>query len=157
MLLRYLSFLSLVALLYVDAVIAAPVPGCGDQSKVPAAQRLKNTPKWSTASEEDSFGYDVYRGEAEKGPFTKLTKSPVLGAGTTNETHSYQFVDDTINPCKEYWYYVESISTQGTREKFTPIFKAPAKLSADGKPVAAAPAAKPADGVDKNVPGASKH
>ncbi len=103
---------------------------CGAQDAVPAGQRVANTPRWTTASEVENFGYDVYRGEAEAGPFTKLTTSPILGGGTTDETRKYEFRDDAIDPCKDYWYYVESISTAGAREKFTPVFKAPAKRRA---------------------------
>ena len=115
----------------------APKPACGDQSKVPAAERVKNTAHWTTASEEDNFGYDVFRGNVEKGPFVKLTKQPILGNGTTAETHKYEFADDTIDPCKDYWYYVESIATNGSREKFTPAFHVPAKVHAEN------PASKP--------------
>jgi hypothetical protein len=112
----------------------APPPegDCGDQGKVPADQRVANTARWSTASEQDSFAFDVYRGEAEKGPFTKLTSSPIPGAGTSDETHKYEYRDDTIDPCKEYYYYVESISTSGTHEKFTPTFHASAKRRPKG-------------------------
>jgi hypothetical protein len=114
---------------------AAPVPegACGDQGAVAKDQRLTNTPRWTTASEVENFGYDVFRGDAEQGPFTKLTESPIAGAGTTDETKKYEFRDDTIDPCKDYWYYVESISTTGVREKFTPVFKAPAKRRAAAK------------------------
>jgi hypothetical protein len=101
--------------------------GCGSQDKVPPAQRLSNTARWTTASEEDNFGYDVYRAEKEQGPFTRMTKQPILGNGTTDETHKYSYVDSDIDPCKEYWYYIESISTDGTREKFTTVFRVPAK------------------------------
>jgi len=114
--------------------------GCGDQSKVPAAERIKNTARWTTASEEENFGYDVYRGLSEQGPFVKLTKQPILGNGTTLETHKYEYADDSIDPCKDYWYYVESISTNGSREKFTPVFHVPAKRHADGKAASAKPA-----------------
>lgn len=113
------------------AADAVPAGKCGDQSKVPAAERVKNTAHWTTASEENNFGYDVYRGNVEKGPFVKLTKQPILGNGTTPETHKYEFADDTIDPCKDYWYYVESIDTNGTREKFTPVFHVPAKRHAE--------------------------
>ena len=104
-----------------------PPGACGDQGRVPAAERVKNTAHWTTASEEENFGYDVYRGNSENGPFVKLTKQPILGNGTTLETHKYEFADDTIDPCKDYWYYVESIATDGAREKFTPVFHVPAK------------------------------
>lgn len=101
---------------------------------MPSEQRIANTPRWATASEVDNFGYDVFRGDSEEGPFVKLNASPLLGAGTTDETTKYEFRDDTIDPCKDYWYYVESISTRGAREKFTPVFKAPAKRRAANVP-----------------------
>ncbi len=107
-----------------------PVGTCGDQSELTPEERIANTPKWSTASELDNFGFDVYRGDAEEGPFERLTEAPILGAGTSDEPHSYSFRDDSIDPCKDYWYYVEAISTSGEREKFTPTFRAPAKRRA---------------------------
>jgi hypothetical protein len=122
------NLLGLVLALPLAAFAAAPAAGgCGPQDKVPADKRVKNTAHWTTASEEENFGYDVFRGTSEKGPFVKLTKQPILGHGTTDETHDYSFADDTIDPCKDYWYYVESIATDGAREKFTPVFHAPAK------------------------------
>jgi hypothetical protein len=112
------------------AVPEVPVGACGDQGAVAAEERIANTPKWSTASEQENFGFDVYRGTTEDGEFTRLTQSPILGAGTSDEPHSYSFRDDTIDPCQDYWYYVESISSSGAREKFTPTFRAPAKRRA---------------------------
>ncbi len=113
-----------------------PEGDCGDQSKVPEDQRVANTARWSTASEQNSFSFDVFRGDTEKGEFTKITKMPLMGAGTTDETHKYEYRDDTIDPCKDYWYYVESTSTKGEKEKFTPVFHASAKR----KPRGGAPA-----------------
>ena len=114
----------------------AAAGGCGDQSKVPADQRVTNTARWTTASEADTFAYDVYRGDTENGKFTRITKKPILGNGTTSETHKYEFVDDTIDPCKEYWYYVEEITTAGERVKFTSVFRAKAKRSPAAAPAA---------------------
>ncbi|GAA0712879.1 hypothetical protein [Dokdonella soli] len=109
-----------------------PEGACGDQGKLPPEQRVANTARWTTASEQDNFGFDVYRGDSEKGEFTKLTKEPILGAGTSDETHKYEYRDDAIDPCRGYWYYVEGITTSGAREKFTPTFLAPAKRRAVG-------------------------
>ena len=95
------------------------------------ADKLTKTIRWATASEVDNFGYDVYRGESEEGPFTRLTAEPIAGAGTTDEPSYYTFVDDTLEPGTDYYYYVESISVHGERERFTPIQKVPAK-GADG-------------------------
>ena len=122
-----------------DVAVVKEIPegACGDQSQVAAEARVANTARWTTASEQNNFGFDVYRGDTEKGEFKKLTKEPILGAGTSDETHKYEFRDDTIDPCHEYWYYVEGISTSGTREKFTPTFRAAPKRRAVGSaPVA---------------------
>lgn len=94
-------------------------------------ESFENTLRWTTASEVDNFGYDVYRSESEEGPFDRLTEQPIKGAGTTDDRSDYVFVDDTIDPTKDYFYYVESISLGGERERFTPIYKAKAKLPAD--------------------------
>ena len=123
---------------------AVPEGECGEQGKLAPDQRIANTARWTTASEQDNFGFDVYRSDAEKGEFKKLTKDPLVGAGTSDETHKYEYRDDSIDPCKEYWYYVEGITTSGTREKFTPTFRAPPKRRAVGS---AAPAATPVTGV----------
>ena len=69
---RFASFIVLLVIASTAWAGTAPVVAkktlvgqCGDQSKVPADKRLSNTVKWSTASEEETFGYDVYRGEKE--------------------------------------------------------------------------------------------
>lgn len=124
---RIAAFLTPVLLALAAPVAGATADGCGDQSKVPADKRVVNTARWTTASESNTFGYDVYRSDSEKGKFARITKKPVLGNGTTSETHKYEFVDDTIDPCKEYWYYIEEITTDGQRVKFTSEFKAKAK------------------------------
>ena len=131
------------ALALPGALFAAPLlpaaSACGSQAQVSPDLRVKNTARWTTASEQNNFGCYVYRGDTEKGEFKKLTGTPILGAGTSDETHKYEYRDDTIDPCREYWYYVEGITTNGTREKFTPTFRAPPKRRAAG----AAPATPP--------------
>jgi len=88
---------------------------------------LHNTLKWSTASEVENFGFDIYRSTSEDGPFEKMTKEPIPGAGTIDEPQRYVWEDDTIEAGVDYYYYIESISYGGVRERFSPIIKAPAK------------------------------
>ena len=90
-----------------------------------------NTIRWATASEVDNFGFDVFRSESADGPFEKLNPQVLEGAGTTDEPTSYQWVDDTIDPRKAYYYYVESISMSGERELFTPVGRAKPKISSE--------------------------
>ncbi len=98
-----------------------------DAKPMEATVEIKNTVRWATASEVENFGYDVYRGDAEEGPFVRLTAKPIPGAGTSDEPHKYAYVDKDIDPTKDYWYYVESVSYSGVRERFTPVQKAKAK------------------------------
>lgn len=96
-----------------------------------SVERPANHLRWTTATEHENFGYDVYRAESEDGPFERINKDPILGAGTTDEPTSYEFVDSDIDPYQTYWYYLESISMTGVKERFTPIFRKKAKLSRD--------------------------
>jgi hypothetical protein len=93
----------------------------------PAEEPLVNTLKWTTASEVDNFGFDIYRSLTEDGPYDRITPEPLPGAGTTDEPQSYVFVDEAIDPTLDYYYYIESISLGGVREIFSPKIRAPAK------------------------------
>jgi hypothetical protein len=99
-------------------------------SEPAAGEPPVNTLKWTTASEVDNFGFDIYRSVAEDGPFEKITDEPIAGAGTTDEPQSYVFVDSEIDPTRDYYYYIESISLGGVREKFSPVIRSPAKRPA---------------------------
>lgn len=101
---------------------------CGDQSHLPKEVRLFNKIKWKTASELNNFGYEIYRSDTEEGDYEVVTEDVIEGAGTTTDESNYEFRDDTIDPCKKYYYYVESISTDGVREAFTPKFPSKIKV-----------------------------
>lgn len=106
-------------------------PPAAEETAAPESaepEAYTNTLRWTTASEVDNFGFDIYRGDAEEGPFERLTKDPLPGAGTVDVPTKYKYVDDTIDPYRAYWYYVESISIHGVREPFTPVFRAKPKL-----------------------------
>jgi hypothetical protein len=102
----------------------APTPTPPPES---ADEPLANTLKWTTASEVDNFGFDIYRSLSEDGPFDRITEEPLPGAGTTDEPQRYVFADEDIDPSKDYYYYIESISLGGVREVFSPVIRAPAK------------------------------
>ena len=108
----------------------APTPEAEEPAAAPDEQPPVNTLRWTTASEVDNFGFDIYRGDSEEGPFERMTAEPIPGAGTTDEPQSYVWVDDTIDPTRDYWYYIESISIHSVRERFSPIIRSPAKRPA---------------------------
>ena len=98
-----------------------PPVQAGDASAGKKPPPLQNTIRWSTASEQNNFGFDVYRSDSRDGPFRRLTKTPVEGGLDSDAPRQYKFVDDTIETGKTYYYYVESISLDNKRERFTPV------------------------------------
>ena len=113
-----------------EAPPAAAQTGPGDGAALAAEEpgKPKNTVRWTTASEMDNFGFDVYRSSTKDGKYKRMTKKPIAGAGTIDTPTKYIWVDETIDPTQEYWYYVESISMDGHREPFTPKILATAKI-----------------------------
>lgn len=145
---------SIAVLAIFGSILAWPAEGRPAQAEEPAP-KPSNTLRWTTASEVDNFGFDVYRGGAEEGPFVRLTSEPIPGAGTVDEPQSYSFVDDTIDPSEAYWYFVESISMSGVRERFTPVFRAAPKITpAEPEDGAEEPAVEPAEPADSEAAGA---
>ena len=112
----------------------APAPAAGP-SPVPAAsvqasaEAPHNTLTWKT-DDVSNFGYDIYRAESEAGPFVKVNAAPVPGTLKPGKVQTFQYEDRAIDPRKDYWYYVECITLQGERLRFTPTLKAPAKIPA---------------------------
>ena len=108
--------------------VGTPAPNAPSEEAVDAEPKeLKNTLRWTTASEVENFGFDVYRSTSEKGPFDRVTAEPLSGAGTTDEPQDYVWEDTAIEAGVDYYYYIESISYAGVRERFSPIIKSPAK------------------------------
>ena len=100
-----------------------------DDAVTEAQPDLNNTLRWTTASESNNFGYDVYRSLAQDGPFERLNEEPIPGAGTTDLPSQYEYIDTAIEPNTIYWYYIESISLTGERKRFTPVYSSQPKFA----------------------------
>jgi len=106
----------------------APVPSPAPAALEPAAAAAPhNTLRWKT-NDVSNFGYDIFRAESEAGPFVKINDRPVSGALQPGSVQTFEYEDRAIDPRKDYWYYVESITLLGERVRLTPTLKAPAKL-----------------------------
>ena len=115
-----------------EASTSPPTGTSTSKADAEDSEPITNTLKWSTASEVDNFGFDIYRSTLEEGPFERITGTPIEGAGTVDAPQYYEYIDGDIEPTQDYYYYVESISIDGVRERFSPIIKAPAKRPVDG-------------------------
>ncbi len=77
----------------------------------------KITLKWKTESEQDNYGFDLYRSTSPTGPWTKITPSPVPGHGTTSDPHEYRFVDEGVFKFIQYYYQLEEIDLSGNGKR----------------------------------------
>ncbi len=75
---------------------------------------------WSTDSEERLAGWNVYRSTAPLGPFSRINRYLVPGAGTTTSPMSYLFVDGSAEPGGKYYYYLEGVTFEGFSESSHP-------------------------------------
>ena len=74
----------------------------------------QNIIKWTTESETDNFGFNIYRSTKKDGKYQKINGKIIPGNGTTSVPHSYSFTDSNIRKGKKYFYYLEDIANDGT-------------------------------------------
>ena len=72
--------------------------------------------RWTTESELDNAGFNIYRSESRNGEFTQVNEQLIQGKGTTAERSTYKWVDTTAKPGVAYFYQIEDVSFAGERE-----------------------------------------
>ena len=72
--------------------------------------------RWITESEVNNAGFNIKRSETRNGEFEVINPVMIPGAGTTNERQFYTFTDKTAKPNVVYYYQLECISVDGTRQ-----------------------------------------
>ncbi|MBM3242616.1 T9SS type A sorting domain-containing protein [Candidatus Poribacteria bacterium] len=73
--------------------------------------------KWSTATETNNLGFNIYRSEKKDGKYIRLNARLIGGAGTDATPHDYSFNDDDVVLGKTYYYYVEDVDFAGNANK----------------------------------------
>lgn len=78
--------------------------------------------QWETVSEIDNRGFNLYRGPAADGPWTRLNDwlIPSQAPGSA-QGFSYQFHDLEVTPGNTYFYLLESIDLAGTSAQYGPV------------------------------------
>jgi hypothetical protein len=70
--------------------------------------------EWTTASETDNLGFNVYRSESQNGQYNKVNSQLIQGAGNTQTAHSYSFTDQTITAGQSYFYKLADVRFDGS-------------------------------------------
>ena len=71
---------------------------------------------WTTESELDNAGFNIYRSETRNGEFKQVNAQLIEGAGTTGERTVYEWVDTSAKPGVVYYYQIEDVSFAGERQ-----------------------------------------
>ena len=72
--------------------------------------------RWTTESEVDNAGFNIYRSTTRDGPFKKVNPKLILGAGTTGERTTYMWKDATAKSDALYYYRIEDVSFDGKHQ-----------------------------------------
>jgi hypothetical protein len=75
------------------------------------------TLKWRTESEQENYGFNIYRSLSKDGPWEKINPEVVPGHGTTSEPHEYKYPDTNIFKFTQYYYQLEEIDLSGNAKR----------------------------------------
>jgi len=77
--------------------------------------------KWSTLSETDNLGFNVYRSYDYENNFEKINNKIIPGAGTSTQKNEYAFTDITFERTNIVYYKLENVDISGTKKTYGPI------------------------------------
>jgi hypothetical protein len=89
--------------------------------------------QWSTATEIDNAGFNLYRSEAENGEYTKINVFLIPAQGYSTQGASYEFTDTNVQNRKPYYYKLEAIDLNGTSTMHGPVSATPRLIYGIGK------------------------
>jgi hypothetical protein len=81
------------------------------------ASRVEVT--WETATELETAGFALYRREGDLGEFVPVSEDYFMESrgGPTNGA-TYRYLDDQVEEGKTYFYLLEEIESDGSRQRF---------------------------------------
>ena len=118
LLVRCGKVISLSLFKYALILLAIPLAGCGE---FPLASPTQITIEWTTATEINTAGFNLYRGESAQGPFTKVNVQIIPASTDPVAGGRYHFEDTTVLPGQTYYYQLEDLEFGGTSTKHPPI------------------------------------
>jgi len=81
--------------------------------------------KWTTATEIDNAGFNLYRLESENGEYVKINSSLIPAEGTSTSGATYQFIDSEVKNRTTYYYKLEDIDINGVSTLHGPVSATP--------------------------------
>ncbi len=117
---RRLSLALLLALTLLAALaFTVHSPAAASPADAPAAQQPEGRPgqpiiiRWSTETEVNTAGFNVYRAPGEDGPWEKINQRLIPGSPDPLRGGSYVFTDTNVISGIAYWYELEEVELGG--------------------------------------------
>ena len=85
----------------------------------PALENGEVVIRWTTESELDNAGFNIYRSRTRNGEYMQVNANLIQGAGTTGERQTYKWIDTTAKQGSIYYYQIEDVSFAGERQVLT--------------------------------------
>ncbi|MCB0289379.1 MAG: T9SS type A sorting domain-containing protein [Calditrichaeota bacterium] len=116
-----------------ESALLSPGSFTGSDNSLPVALRAftvealagKIRLRWTTESEVNNLGFEVYRAPALDGEYQKIASyendNRLEGAGNSNTAVTYTFEDETVQPEVAYWYQIADVDLQGVRTFHGPL------------------------------------
>ena len=77
---------------------------------------------WETASELEVGGFNLIRAKTRDGARRQINPETIFAQNASSVSGAvYSFVDESVKPGKKYFYWLESISTDGTTRLIGPV------------------------------------
>ncbi len=84
---------------------------------------------WSTGTEIDTVGFNLYRSDNPEGPFTRVNDRPIAAASDPLLGGSYTYTDTEVVADTVYYYQLEDIEADGTITRQDPTISVQASSS----------------------------
>jgi hypothetical protein len=104
----FLSVLSILALVLIGFVIHE-------------TQQASIVIEWSTASELDTVGFNIYRAETSQEAGVRINEQLIPASLDAFTGSDYQFVDTAVSVGRTYYYWLEDVDASGATGRNGPI------------------------------------
>ena len=76
---------------------------------------------WTTESELDIIGFNLFRSESESGPYTKINDELIPPASDPNVGGEHSYIDRNVLEGVTYYYKLQTVDRQGNTIDSDPI------------------------------------
>jgi murein DD-endopeptidase MepM/ murein hydrolase activator NlpD len=88
---------------------------------------------WTTESETNNAGFNIYRSESNDGKYTRINTALIPAKGSATQGASYEFTDTDVQNRKTYYYKLEDVDSHGISTFHGPVAATPRIIYGFGK------------------------